>query len=62
MVTTWFAITFKTGVEGYVLLQDGVSQAVYYSNGQQVGVEEHVEYTCTDMNAAQPSWYVPPTE
>lgn len=62
MVTTWFAITFKNGSNGFMRLKDGVCQAVYHSNGLPVGVEEHVEYTCTNMNAAQPSWYVPPTE
>ena len=59
---TWFAIQFADGSTGFMRLTDGNCQGVYRADGNVVSPEEHVEYTCTDMNATQPSWYVPPTE
>ena len=54
---TWFAIQFSDGSTGFMHLIDGNCQNVYRADGTVVNAEEHVEYTCTDDNAAQPSWY-----
>jgi len=59
---TWFAIQFTDNSTGYMHLIDGNCQNVYRADGTVVGAEEAVEYTCVNDNAAQPSWYVPPTE
>lgn len=58
---TWFAIQFSDGSTGFMHLIDGWCQSVYRADGAAVDVEEKVEYTCTDMNATQPEWYVAPT-
>lgn len=58
---TWFAIQFADGSTGFMHLIDGWCQSVYRADGTAVDVEEKVEYTCTDMNATQPEWYVAPT-
>jgi hypothetical protein len=57
---TWFAIQFADGSTGSMRLLGGWCQGVYRADGTVVSPEEAVEYTCTDMNSAQPSWYVPP--
>jgi hypothetical protein len=54
---TWFAITFNNGSTGFMRLEDGVCQTVYRSNGVPISSEDHIEYTCTNMNASQPSWF-----
>ena len=59
---TWFAIQFIDGSTGSIRLIDGNCQGVYRADGTVVSPEEAVEYTCTNDNAAQPEWYVPPTE
>jgi len=59
---TWFAIQFIDGSTGSMRLIDGWCQGVYRADGTVVSPEEAVEYTCTNMDVAQPSWYVPPTE
>jgi len=56
---TWFAITFKDGSAGYQKMQDGYCIAVYFADGTEAGVNENIEYTCTDDNASAPAWYVP---
>jgi len=53
---TWFAITFTDNSTGYQKMQDGYCLGVYRADGALVSPEEHVEYTCTDMNAEAPSW------
>jgi hypothetical protein len=59
---TWFAIQFADNSTGYQKMQDGNCVGVYRADGTVVSAEEVVEYTCVNDNAAQPSWYVPPTE
>jgi hypothetical protein len=56
---TWFAIQFADGSTGFIRLIDGWSQGVYRADGTVVSPEEHIEYTCVNDNANQPSWYVP---
>jgi hypothetical protein len=59
---TWFEITFSDNSTGYQKMEDGYCIGVYRADGTPVSPEEAVEYTCVNDNAAQPSWYVPPTE
>lgn len=56
-MVTWFAITFNNGSNGFMRLVDGVCQTVYSSIGVPINSEDHIEYTCTNMNASQPSWF-----
>ena len=56
-MNTWFAIQFSDNSTGFMHLIDGNCQNVYRADGTIVHPEEHVEYTCTDMNATQPSWF-----
>ena len=53
---TWFAITFTDNSTGYQKMQNGNCIGVYRADGTVISAEEHVEYTCTDMDAAAPSW------
>ena len=53
---TWFEITFLDGRTGYQKMQDGYCIGVYYSDGTLAGVNENIEYTCTNDNATAPAW------
>lgn len=53
---TWFAITFTDNSTGYQKMEDGNCIGVYRADGTVISIEEHIEYTCTDMNATAPSW------
>jgi hypothetical protein len=53
---TWFAITFTDNSMGYQKMEDGNCIGVYHADGTVISPEEHIEYTCTDMNAPAPSW------
>jgi len=53
---TWFAIQFSDNTTGYQKMEDGNCLGVYRADGTLIHAEEHIEYTCTDMNATAPSW------
>jgi hypothetical protein len=55
-MTTWFAITFSDNSTGYQKMEDGLCIGVYRADGTTVSPEEKVEYTCTNDNAAAPTW------
>jgi hypothetical protein len=42
-------------------MEDGYTIGVYYADGTPAGVNENIEYTCTNDNATAPTWYVEPT-
>lgn len=53
----WWAIEFNDGSAGYIQMSEVLHcLGVYRADGTQVSNEEHVEYTCVDMNAAAPTW------
>lgn len=52
----WWSIEFSDSSTGYMKMQDGNCIGVYRDDGTLISPEEHIEYTCTDMNAAKPSW------
>ena len=58
---TWFEITFTDNSTGYQKMEDGYTIGVYYADGTPAGVNENIEYTCTNDNATAPTWYVAPT-
>ena len=53
----WWSIEFNDSSTGYMKMSaEMVSEGVYRADGTLISPEEHIEYTCTDMNAAKPSW------
>jgi len=52
----WWAIEFNDNSAGYMKMQDGNCEGVYRADGTLISSEEHIEYTCVDMNAEAPSW------
>lgn len=52
----WWSIEFNDSSTGYMKMQEGNCIGVYRDDGTLISPEEHIEYTCTDMNAAKPSW------
>jgi hypothetical protein len=54
----WWSITFiPSGSAGYMKMLDGVCQNIYTETGTVVDQNEPLEYTCTSMDVAAPSWY-----
>lgn len=61
---SWFELQFLAdGSQGFAHISAGGDcLAVYRADGTLLSAEEITSYTCVNDNAAQPSWYVPPTE
>jgi len=54
----WWSITFiPSGAAGYMKMLDGVCQNIYTATGTVVDQSQPLEYTCTSMDVAAPSWY-----
>jgi hypothetical protein len=55
----WWSIEFiaPTTGAGYMKMLDGVCQNIYTETGTVVNQDNPLEYTCTSMDVAAPSWY-----
>lgn len=53
----WWAIQFNDNSAGYMKMSAEMDcEGVYRADGTLVSPEEHIEYTCVDMNAVAPTW------
>jgi len=56
MDIVWWAIEFIEGASGYMKMSNGTCLGVFRADGTPVQPDEKVEYTCTSMDTAAPSW------
>ena len=55
----WWAIQFSDNSAGYMKMSaENACDGVYRADGTLISPEEHIEYTCIDMNAVAPSWAI----
>lgn len=54
----WWGVVFSpSNATGYMKMLDGVCQNIFTDTGTVVDQDLPMEYTCTSMDVATPSWY-----